>query len=312
VLIASAAQSLPGGVPTAAALPAPPQKLRGTATPCTVTLKDTVEEGLAPLGARREAKFEYTALGDHLLKWSGAGTKTFNTCPPKRVLLIGDSLAFTLGVPILGNEDAYGIELGDAGSLGCAFTTQGELNLNGTWVSQSEGCPTELARWVREERALRAQAVVVELGYRDEFDWRIHGHVMHLGQPTFDAHVQRQITWFVRALGRRGVKILFLSVPFTHPPDRPDGSPGPAASATRHALINSMLERAARRDRANVRVLDIDRTVSPGRHYNSKVNGQVCRFDGVHFSLYCAELLEPRILGTVRSMLKDSQSRHAR
>jgi hypothetical protein len=312
VLIASAAQSLPGGIPTAAALPVPPHKLRGTATPCTVTLRDTAEEGLAPLGARQEAKFEYTALGDHLLKGSGAGSKTFNTCPPKRVLLVGDSLAFTLGVPILGNEDAYGIELADAGVLGCAFTTQGQLNLNGTWVSQSEGCPTELAQWVREARALRAQAVVVELGYRDEFDWRIHSHVVHLGQPTFDAYVRRQIDRFVRVLGRHGVKILFLSVPFTRPPDLPDGSPAPAASPTRHALINSMLEAAARRGRANVRVLDVDRTVSPRRRYSSKVNGQLCRFDGVHFSLYCAELLEPRIRGAVRSMLKHAPSRHGR
>lgn len=311
VLLASAAQSLPGGIPAAvAALPGPPAKLRGSAAACTVTLKDTAQEGLAPLPANDEAKFEYSALGYHLLKWSGASTKTFNTCPPKRVLLIGDSLAFTLGVPMLANEDGYGIELADAGILGCAFTTEGQLNLNGTWTGQSAGCPNELAQWARDERALRAQAVVVELGYRDEFDWRIDGHVVHLGQPAFDAYVERQINEFVRVLGRGGVKLLFLSVPFTHPPDLPDGSPAPAASATRHTLINSMLKAAARRDHANARVLDLDQTVSPGRHYNSKVNGQLCRFDGVHFSIYCSALLEPRILGTVRSMLSNTPSKH--
>ncbi len=310
ILLASAAQSLPGGIPTAAALPGPPPKLRGAASPCTVTLKDSAQEGLAPLGASQEAKFEYAALGEHLLKWSGAGSKTFNTCPPKRVLLVGDSLAFTLGVPMLGNEDGYGIELADAGILGCAFTTEGQLNLNGAWVSQDAGCPTALSLWAQEARGLRAQAVVVELGYRDEFDWRVDGHVVHLGQPAFEAYVQRQINRFVEVLGRGGVKILFLSVPYTHPPDLPDGSPAPAASASRHALINSMLEAAARRDPGNARVLDIDRTVSPGRHYNSKVNGQLCRFDGVHFSIYCSELLEPRILGTVRSML--ATRKHAR
>ena len=46
-----------------------------------------------------------------------------------------------------------------------------------------------------------------------------------------------------------------------------------------------------------------DKTISPGNHYNAKVNGQLCRFDGVHFSAYCSGLLEPRVLGEVRKML---------
>jgi hypothetical protein len=49
-------------------------------------------------------------------------------------------------------------------------------------------------------------------------------------------------------------------------------------------------------------VLDIDQTISPGGHYDAKVNGQLCRFDGVHFSAYCSGLLEPRVLGEIRTM----------
>jgi peptidoglycan/LPS O-acetylase OafA/YrhL len=306
VLLASADHSLPGGVSAASALPAPPAKLRGHDGPCRVTLKDATTYGLAPLPAAQETKFMYGALGYHLLRWSGTSTKTFHTCPPKRVLLVGDSLAFTLGVPMLGDEADYGIQLADAGILGCAFTTQGQLDLNGIWTGQSAGCPTELAQWARDERALRAQAVVVELGYRDEFDWRIDGHVVHLGEPAFDASVQSQIDHFVEVLGRGGVKVLLLSVPYTHPPDLPDGSPAPAASESRHVLINSMLRSAARRAGRNVRVLNLDQTVSPGGRYTPKVNGQICRFDGVHFSIYCGELLERRILRRVRSMLSTS------
>lgn len=303
VLIASAAQSLPGGVPAAAALPVPPAKLRGTGGPCTVTLHDAPQYGLAPIPAKREATFEYAALGYHQLRWSGTGTKTFNTCPPKRVLLVGDSLAFTLGVPMLGDEDSYGIELADAGILGCAFTTEGQMGLRGTWINQSAGCPSELHQWAHEEQVLHTQAVVVELGYRDEFDWRIHGRVVHLGQPAFDSYVQRQIDRLVTVLGRGGVKILLLSVPYTDPPDNPDGSPSPAATPARHTLINSMLESAARRAGHNVGVLNLDQTVSPDHHYTPKVNGELCRFDGVHFSIYCGKLLEDRILTRVRSML---------
>jgi hypothetical protein len=107
----------------------------------------------------------------------------------------------------------------------------------------------------------------------------------------------------VKVLGAGGTKILFLSVPYTQPPDQADGSPAPAASSARHAQINSMLDAAAKRHPNNVSVLDIDQTVSPGGHYKAKVNGQLCRFDGVHFSAYCSGLLEPKVLGEIRKML---------
>ena len=104
-------------------------------------------------------------------------------------------------------------------------------------------------------------------------------------------------------MGAGGRKIVFLTIPYTDPPHLPDGSPAPQASPARHALINSMLEAAARRHPGTVSVLDIDQTVSPGDHYNADVNGQLCRFDGVHFSAYCSELVEPHVLGQVRKLL---------
>ena len=303
LLLASAADELPVGIPAAATLPQPPPQLRGRDPSCTVTLKDTPSVGVAPVPGATETRFVYNALGYHKLTWSGSGTKTFNICPPKRVLMVGDSLAFTLGVPWLGNEERYGVQLANAALLGCAFTTQGKLDVDGTWEAQSTGCATEAQDWAKEASAMNAQMVVVELGYRDQLDWKIDGHVVHLGQPAFDAYVQNQINRFVTLMGAGGRKLLFLSIPYTNPPNEPDGSPAPAADPARHALINSMLEAAARRHPSTVSVLDIDQTVSPGDHYNAKVNGQLCRFDGVHFSAYCSELLEPRVLGEVRKLI---------
>jgi peptidoglycan/LPS O-acetylase OafA/YrhL len=303
LLLASAASALPVGVPAAATLPKPPPELAGSDAGCTVTLTDAKSYGVAPLPKDKQTKFVYTSLGEHQLSWSGSAQKTFHTCPPKRVLLVGDSLAFTLGVPWLQDEERYGIQLAVGGMLGCAFTTQGELNVAGTWEGQSAGCPTALEQWAAEKKAMRARAVVVELGYRDQFDWKINGKVVHLGQPAYDKYIKSQINHLVDVLGAGGTKILFLSIPYTHPPDLPDGSPAPAASPERHARINSMLDAAARHHPKTVSVLDLDQTVSPGNHFNANVNGQLCRFDGVHFSAYCSELVESRVLGEVRKML---------
>ena len=303
LLLASAASALPVGVPAADTLPKPPPGLAGSQPGCTVTLQDASQYGVAPVGKTKETRFVYDALGDHQLTWSGSGQKTFHTCPPKRVLLVGDSLAFTLGVPWLQDEERYGIQLADAGVLGCAFTTQGELNVAGTWEAQSAGCPNALQQWAAEKKALHPRAVVVELGYRDQFDWKINGKVVHLGQPAFDKYIQNQMDHLVDVLGAGGTKILFLSIPYTHPPALPDGSPSPAASPDRRNLINEMLQDEAKQHPKKIQVLDLDQTVSPGNHFDADVNGQVCRFDGVHFSAYCSELVEPKVLGEVRKML---------
>ena len=64
-----------------------------------------------------------------------------------------------------------------------------------------------------------------------------------------------------------------------------------------------MLQDEAKQHPKKIQVLDLDQTVSPGNHFDADVNGQVCRFDGVHFSAYCSELVEPKVLGEVRKML---------
>jgi peptidoglycan/LPS O-acetylase OafA/YrhL len=303
LLMASGASSLPVGVPAAAKLPTAPARLQGTDGPCQVSLSDTAQLGLAPVGADKVAKFEYGALGKSALVWSGSATKTFQTCPPKRALVIGDSLAFTLGLPMMDDEERYGVQISNGALLGCAFSTRGQLDVNGTWEDPPAGCATALSQWARDAQRVHAQEVVVELGYRDEFDWRWDGRTVHLGMPVFDAYLQRQIDRYVQVLARGGVKVLFLSVPYTHPPDRADGTPAPAASGARHAQINAMLQAEARRHPGTVGVLDIDKTVSPEHHYDARVKGQLCRFDGIHFSVYCAKLLEPTVLGEARKLL---------
>jgi peptidoglycan/LPS O-acetylase OafA/YrhL len=303
LLMASAASSLPVGVPAAAKLPTAPARLAGTDGPCTVSLSDSSQLGMTPVGANQVAKFEYGALGDSSLVWSGNGAKTFTTCPPKRVLVVGDSLAFTLGLPMMDDEQNYGVQISNAALLGCAFSTKGQLDVNGTWEDPPAGCSTALTQWESDVKRVQAQEVVVELGYRDEFDWRWGNRTVHLGMPAFDAYLQRQIDQFVSVLTRDGVKVLFVSVPYTHPPDRADGTPAPAASPTRHAQINAMLGSEARRHPGAVQLLDVDRTVSPDNRYDARVKGQLCRFDGIHFSVFCAKLLEPTVLGDARKLL---------
>jgi hypothetical protein len=290
----------------ATVLPAPKTTawLAGTGRPCSVTLRDTQEYGLSPLSPTQAAKDEPDWLVAHRLGWHGSSRLTFHVCPPKRVLLIGDSIAFTLGVGFMESEQRYGLEVANASILGCAFNIKGNLNSRGNWEAQYPGCPTALNQWAHEEHALRADGVIVELGYRDEFDWRWNGHDVHLGQPTYDAYLRERIKRYVDVLGRDGTPILFLSVPWADPAPLPDGSPAPAGSAARHAQINSMLTAIAAQSSGTVQVLNIDTPVGAASGFQARVNGKLCRFDGVHFTVYCSRLLQPAALRTIRRMIQ--------
>jgi peptidoglycan/LPS O-acetylase OafA/YrhL len=302
-LVVASAVHTPGS--DAAAAPPPPKSIAqftGSSLGCRVNLQDTPQYGLAPLPWNRAAGMMYGALSEHSINWHGAMTATFHTCPPDKVLLVGDSLAFSLGIGLMDDEVQYGTEVANAARLGCAFTTAGEVNVGGQWLAQSNGCPTALDQWARDAQTLAAGAVIVELGYRDQFDWRMNGAVVHLGQRWFDQYVQSQIDRYVSVLTATGAKVILLTVPYTNPPANSDGSPAAAAAPARHSIINSMLYRAASGN-PHVTVVDIDKQLSPHNHYQATVDGQLCRFDGIHFTTFCSKMLQPTVLDATRQLL---------
>jgi peptidoglycan/LPS O-acetylase OafA/YrhL len=309
LFVASVASAVPTGVAAVSHLPPPPKNLAGSGQSCMVALSDSSSVGVAPVPIGQESQFVLDSLDSHSLTWSGSSNVAFHTCPPKKVMVIGDSLAFTLAVPWLDDEQQYGVEVADAATLGCSFGIQGQLNVSGTWRSQAAGCPTALATWSNEEKQFGANVVVIELGYRDEFDWMWNGQVVHLGQKAYDDYLLSRMKQYVKVLGVGGVKLLFLTVPYVDPPALTNGSAAPAADPARHALVNQLLTDAAATDPQNAGVLNIDQVVSPGNQYNAVVNGQLCRFDGIHFTTYCAKLLEPQVLGEARALLSQSFAR---
>jgi hypothetical protein len=149
-----------------------------------------------------------------------------------------------------------------------------------------------------------ANGVIVELGYRDEFDWRWDGHDVHLGQPTYDSYVRQRIKRYVNILGRDGTPILFLSVPWRTPRRSPTAHQRPQGSAVRHAQINSMLKAIAAQSPGAVQVVNIEKPVGAASGFRARMNGKLCRFDGVHFTVCCSRLLQQTAMRTIRRMIR--------
>jgi hypothetical protein len=295
-------------LPVSARPPARASLVRDTG--CSVALADTTSYfEAAPPANEYEADLQ-RGVATHNTDFGDRSQVTFNTCTPKRVLFIGDSIGFTLGFGMLENEQRYGIEIGGDPREGCSFNTAGLLLISGTYQPEPSFCPSEIAHWVADERSFHANAVVVEMGWRDEFDWQINGRDVDLGGAYYRTLVLNAIDSLIQNLGQGHIPILILSVPWSGRSYEPNGTLAPQGSPERHQLINGLINQAASTHATNVRVLNIDRFVSPGNQYEKYVNGGMCRFDGLHFTVFCAQLLQPYVLGEVAQMLSgDAGSR---
>ena len=235
-------------------------------------------------------------------------------CKPMRVLIVGDSIGLTLGMQLGFDEQHYHAVLTDDAELGCGFVDTGtRAEAAGVYDTPPAICAHDLSRWKKAELAMRAQAVVVEMGYWDELDWRQHGRIVHLGQPGFDAEVRAGINALIGTLGSPKVPVVLVGVPVVDPAPWPDGSPAPQASHARHVIIDSMLRAAARRHPGEVYYYGLSHLTTVHGHYAAELFGGICRnSDGIHFYVgtfphlvrtYCGERLQAGILSFVREHL---------
>jgi peptidoglycan/LPS O-acetylase OafA/YrhL len=299
--------------PVAAKVPTPqpsgqspqaPQSWYGSGPTCNVALADTKDYFQASPTEANFSKDLLSGVSSHITDFGNHASVVYGVCPPKTVLFVGDSVAFTLAFGMLKGEQQYGVKIDGAPLEGCAFVNQGLIDINDQYVGLPSDCATEYQRWASLVRQVHPSALVVEMGWRDSFDREIGGKKVNLGDPSFDSAVENGIAQMVAVAGN-DVPVLFLTVPWASAGDEPDGSPVPQETPARHDGINQLIGQAASRFPGQVRVLDIDDYVSPGNQFDQDVNGQPCRFDGLHFTQYCAQLLEPYVLATVRQVIAD-------
>ena len=246
--------------------------------------------------------------------------QTFHTCPPARVMLVGDSVGTTLGLELGAHEQRLGVLLANRSVLGCSFVTGGLVDAEGTFERQNIPCARQFDSWEKDAASFHPQAIVVEMGYWDSMDRLVGGRVVHLGEKGFDEEVVARVRALVRDLAPHHQPVVLLSVPWMDPPPFPDGQPQPAASPTRHREINALLAEVARTSHGQVHFFDLGPYVSPSGHYQADVGGGICRqSDGVHFydgpseydivATYCTERVQAALLPYVRRLIRATRPR---
>ena len=150
---------------------------------------------------------------------------------PVKVLLVGDSIAGSLGVGLGRDAAEHRIELVNEGIPACSMSLTGEIKVlfytvpSGGPCGQS-GSGSLFATWRRWIDHFNPD-VVVYVGRGETFDQELDGQWQNLGEPPFDRYVANRFRQGVRILGSRGATVVLLTTPYYDSGLSPSGRRGP-------------------------------------------------------------------------------------
>ena len=230
-----------------------------------------------------------------------------STTRPVKVLLVGDSLAGSLGVGLALEARQYGVQVVNEGSPSCSVSMQGEIQV--LWYTVQPGPPCDiegnadslLATWRQWVDAYNPD-VVVYLARGETFNQQFDGAWQNLGEPAFDSYVSSRFKSAADVLGSRGAAVVFLTVPYFDSGVSGAGTPWPEDNPLRVELDNTIMQSVAEASGGNVFMFDLNALVSPGGHYSPVVGSINVRCgDGVHFSqsggIFVGTELAPELAG---------------
>ena len=209
---------------------------------------------------------------------------------PIKVLLVGDSLAGSLGVGLALEARQYGVQLVNEGSPSCSVSMQGEIQV--LWYTVPPDPPCDVAgnadslltTWRQWVDAYNPD-VVVYLARGETFNQQVDGAWQNLGEASFDSYVSSRFNTAANVLDSRGAAVVFLTVPYFDSGVSGAGTPWPENNPFRVVLDNTIMRSVAQAAGGNVSVFDLNTLVSPGGHYSPAVGSVNVRCgDGVHFS----------------------------
>ncbi len=221
---------------------------------------------------------------------------------PVHLLLVGDSIALTLGMGLsVDARSRYGVDVADNAAMGCDLDPQSWVYLAGAMARATQGCVSWRVSWPFVVAERRPQVVALGLGRWEATDHLYDGRWVHVGEPLWDQHLAGELGDAVSILHSFGARVVLFTMPYVDPTDRqPDGAPWPEDDPVRVQAYNAVVARVAQAHRGVVSVIDLNKMLSRHHAYAASLDGVAVRTDdGIHISVAGGELLQRRILPAV-------------
>jgi hypothetical protein len=227
--------------------------------------------------------------------------------PPVKVLLVGDSTAYTLDAGLSAYENAYNVNIRNGAILGCGVTSGQEYELQGVDSPVDSACNgSHLTEqwpqvWRKSEDSFKPNVVMILAGRWEVVNrtFQLQGHWTNILNPKFAAYVQQQLYRAVRVAGSNGARVVLLTAPCYDTGEQPDGPPWPEDMLNRLAKYNDIVRQVAKTSKGTS-LMNFNVMACPGGHYESHFEGVGARSDdGVHFTLAGGIVFESRIFPTI-------------
>ena len=243
--------------------------------------------------------------------------------PPVRVLLVGDSIAETLGegLGLDSVETKYDYTLYDRAILGCGVADGTQVIDRGQAETIVPACggppspgdpPNEVTpwptQWSNEIAQLHPNVVVEGAGRWEVVDRLYQGKWENILQPQFAGYIKSQLEKAAGIANAAGVPMVFLTAPCTDEGEQPDGAPWPEDNSARRKAYNKLLEEVAAEHPQTVSVADLDKAACPRGVFAATIDGIPVRTsDGVHFTWqggqFVASSIMPPIVAAGRAQM---------
>jgi len=240
-----------------------------------------------------------SAAGDRLPAWPPTPVG-----PPVRVLLVGDSVALTLGIGLAEQEHRADLDIRDDGLLGCGVAIGNEVRLHGqvdpvagpgpdgtgaAGTCRLDPGPHGLlwpAYWQQQIAAFHPDLVVLLAG-RWETVTRTSpsGQWTNILHPAYAAYIERALQLAVAVGTAQGAHMVLETSPCFDTGEQPDGLPWREDDPARVDAYNRLVRQVAADHPATVTVQHLHALVCPGGRFTPTEDGVPLRTsDGVHFT----------------------------
>ena len=226
---------------------------------------------------------------------------------PVRILIVGDSMAGSLGVGLSTIAPAFGAQVVNRGSPACSLAAGSQVKVLWYTIPPAAPCePGDMGHLLATYRGFVRQFdpdVVVYLARTDTFDTQLDGSWQNLGEPSFDRWAESRYRQAISVLSSRGAHVVLLTSPYYKSGEQSDGQPLPENNPVRVQTENRLLQAAAARDPRAAKVFDFGAQLSPTGQFVTRVDGVPVRCgDGIHISLSGGQWIGERLLPELVSL----------
>ena len=202
-----------------------------------------------------------------------------------RVLVAGDSIAFTLVTAKIDDRDERRVWNRGVTIIGCGIVTGVPLS-RGVDGTNQDHCAEWAGQYAAGVKKYRPQVATLLLGGWELFDRKVNGQTLRVGTPAMEQYLRTELDRARTILTAGGASLALLTTPCLSVATRDLGAWGEAerADPKRIRWLNHVWARYATDHPADVQLLDLAAIACPHGKFAAKIDGVTMRTDGEHFT----------------------------